>query len=141
MKGLAPICPYCGAFSVLVTGAVIYPHRPDLAALKFYQCAPCGAYVGCHKDGDGTNPLGRLANPELRKAKSAAHAVFDPVWKARAECSPGESRVRIRNRCYSDLSKLLGIPREECHIGMMDVALCRRVVDICKSGALSWVPA
>ena len=25
-----PQCPYCGAASRLVTGATIYPHRPDL---------------------------------------------------------------------------------------------------------------
>lgn len=141
MKGIAPICPYCGAFSVLVTGAMIYPHRHDLAGLNFYQCAPCAAHVGCHKTGDGKTPLGRLANAELRKAKSAAHAAFDPIWQARAEGSLSTNRVRIRNRCYEQLAKLLGIAREDCHIGMMDVAMCQRVFDICKNGQLSVVSA
>lgn len=141
MKGIAPICPYCGAFSVLVTGAAIYSHRLDLANLNFYQCQPCGAHVGCHTTGDGKTPLGRLANAELRQAKSAAHAVFDPIWQANAEKSPGTSRVKIRNRCYEQLAKLLGIAREDCHIGMMDVAMCQRVFDICKSGQLFEVKA
>lgn len=62
----APTCPYCGKDSVLVNGHVIYPHRPDLLEKKFYWCKPCDAYVGCHP---GTaNPLGRLANAELRRA-------------------------------------------------------------------------
>ncbi len=35
--------------------------------------------VGCHP---GTkNSLGRLANAELRKWKSIAHRVFDPLWR------------------------------------------------------------
>lgn len=145
MNGLAPICPYCGNFSKLVTGAAIYPHRQDLAALNFYQCAPCDAYVGCHKaggsSGDGTRPLGRLANAELRSAKKAAHAVFDPIWLARLALSPALGRTKARNRCYAELAKAMGIPREQCHIGMMDVADCRRVVAICGSGQLSEVSA
>lgn len=143
MKGLTPICPYCSAFSVLVTGAAIYPHRPDLTALNFYQCAPCDAYVGCHKAagsaGDGTRPLGRLANAELRSAKKAAHAVFDPIWLGRLALSPTLGRTKVRNLCYFELAKLMGIPLEQCHIGMMDIAACRRVVAICGSGQLGEV--
>lgn len=74
------ICSYCNKPAELVTGKEIYPHRPDLYPKKFWRCRPCTAYVGCHKPnagyGDGTRPLGRLANAELRAAKSAAHAAF-----------------------------------------------------------------
>lgn len=67
-------CDYCGDAAKLVTGKAIYPHRPDLFRLHFWQCEPCGAYVGCHKkeggNGDGTKPLGRIANAELRAAKT-----------------------------------------------------------------------
>src|SRR5436309_3529676 len=42
----APACPYCGHFARLVGGDVIYPHRPDLSELWFWQCAPCDAHVG-----------------------------------------------------------------------------------------------
>lgn len=115
-------CPYCGNTARLVGGNAIYPHRPDLAAKKFYQCKPCDAHVGCHP---GTEKaLGRLANAELRKAKMAAHAAFDPLWKN------GE---RKRRSAYAWLAKELGIEEKQCHIGMFDVEMCRRVVEVCRS--------
>ena len=49
-------CDYCQKPAELVTGATIYPHRNDLAHLRFWRCVPCEAYVGCHKAGDGTTP-------------------------------------------------------------------------------------
>lgn len=125
----APTCPYCKGPAALVGGGDIYPHRPDLFDLKFWSCAPCGAYVGCHKAGawvpelrqtsDGTLPLGRLANAELRRAKSQAHAAFDPLWK---------SRAMGRREAYAWLAGELGIRVSDCHIGMLDVAGCRAVV-------------
>lgn len=132
MNGLTPICPYCGEFSVKVTGKEIYPHRPDLSHKAFYQCAPCDARVGCHPGTD--KPLGRLADAELRRWKNIAHAAFDPRW--RALVGPSNPKHRARNGLYERLAELLGIPREDCHIGMMDVAMCRRVYAICKSGEL-----
>ena len=122
MKGVFKVkCPYCGTRAQLVDGTDIYPHRPDLAEKKFYQCAPCDAYVGCHPG--TTNTLGRLANAELRKAKMAAHAAFDPLWK---------SGAKKRDSAYAWLSDALGMEKKDCHIGMMDVADCRQVVEACK---------
>ena len=114
------ICSYCNNEAELVNGDVIYPHRPNLHHLRFWQCAPCDARVGCH---EGTErPLGRLANAELRQAKMAAHAVFDPLWKG---------GPMTRNTAYGWLADQLGIPRTECHIGMFDVDRCRLVVALC----------
>jgi len=57
-------CDYCQQQAKLVTGDIIYPHRPDLYSKKIWHCEPCRAWVGTHK---GTvKPLGRLANAELR---------------------------------------------------------------------------
>lgn len=115
------ICPYCDKPAQLVTGDKIYPHRHDLFAKLFYQCAPCDAYVGCHPKadahghggiGDGAVPMGRLANAELRRAKQAAHAAFDPLWK---------SRSMSRKEAYAWLSKELGVSKSNTHIGMFDV--------------------
>ena len=105
----------------MVGGLAIYPHRHDLREKKFYQCAPCDAYVGCHPG--TTNPLGRLANAELRAAKMAAHAAFDPLWK---------SGAKKRGSAYAWLADALRIDKKQCHIGMFDVADCRRVVEVCK---------
>ena len=107
---------------------MIYPHRPDLAHKKFWACIRfpnCDAYVGCHRT---TNkPLGRLANKELRVAKSAAHAAFDPIWQQNTE-----DRNRRRHG-YLWLAKELEIEYALCHIGMMDVETCRQVVKICQT--------
>lgn len=104
----------------MVSGNVIYPHRSDLFYKRFWLCAPCDAYVGCH---EGTErPLGRLANAELRRAKMAAHAVFDPLWRN------GHMK---RSQAYGWLADQLGIPCTECHIGEFDVDRCRLVVALC----------
>ena len=132
MKSMStPICPYCGMASLLVGGDAIYPHRPDLSTLKFWQCAPCDAYVGCHKPGanvdgvrsDGTLSLGRLANAELRKAKQDAHAAFDPLWR--------NGCFGSRRGAYTWLAKKLGINYKACHIGMFDIAQCHSVIKYC----------
>lgn len=117
-----PICPYCNKPAKLVTGAAIYPHRKDLHHLKYWQCEPCGAYVGTHKDSKKNAPLGRLANAELRKAKCAAHAAFDPLWKERV--------FESRRAAYKWLAEKLGIESKRCHIGMFDVAMCHAVVKV-----------
>lgn len=115
-------CDYCGKAAEFVTGREVYPHRPDLFGKKLYRCLPCNAVVGCH---EGTEtPLGRLANPELRKAKMEAHAFFDPIWKGKS---------KKRGSAYAWLSDQLGIAKNECHIGMFDVAMCNRVVEVCRN--------
>lgn len=120
-------CPYCGDQAELVTGVVIYPHRPDLADKKFYVCRPCAAYVGCHP---GTDiPLGRLADLELRKAKQKAHAAFDPLWLGTLLHRPEMKR----RAAYVWLAKALGLSEAETHIGMFDVETCLKVVAAVKA--------
>jgi len=99
-RALRVTCPYCQSAAKLVGGRAIYPHRPDLAAKRFWQCKPCDAYVGCHEagngQGDGTKPLGRLANAELRKAKKDAHYAFDRLWLD----APNRRRARGCRRVF-----------------------------------------
>ena len=116
-------CQHCGCEASLVTGREIYPHRPDLFHKSFWLCQ-CGAYVGTHPG--TTNPLGRPSNADLRKAKSAAHAAFDPLWK-RGDVG--------RKAAYRWLGEQLGIPFPEVHIGWFDEATCRRVVEVCSDRA------
>ena len=74
-------CCKCGkeVQAALVKGDVIYPHRPDLSQLNFYQCPVCKNYVGCHK---GTKrALGCIPTKELRLARNKLHAKMDPLWK------------------------------------------------------------
>lgn len=115
-------CRYCGEPARLVDGASIYPHRPDLVALKFWRCDPCAAWVGVHKGTE--NPLGILAKAELRKLKSQVHALFDPIWKGRA---------MKRSKAYRWLAKGLGISKDECHVGMFDEARCKAAIEFLAS--------
>lgn len=116
------ICNYCGKPALLVSGAEIYRHRPDLKHLSFWLCSPCDAYVGCHKNSNAI-PLSRLANKKLRSWKQWAHAAFDPLWK---------SGDLGRREAYSWLADQMGIAVNDCHIGMFDEAQCERVVQIMK---------
>lgn len=114
---LGKICPYCHGKSKYVTSKEIYGH--DKYG-HFYLCKKCNAYVGTHK----SNPelaLGRLANSELRLAKKQAHDSFDRLWKDFSS---------DRHECYLWLSGQLNIPFNYTHIGMFNVATCKKVKEL-----------
>ena len=75
-------CVQCNKYieANLVTGEVIYPHRPDLYNLKFYQCPFCKNYVGTHKG--TTRPLGCIPTLELKQARIKVHNKLDYLWKS-----------------------------------------------------------
>lgn len=126
-KGEKVICQYCDIPAKLVTGLDVYPNRKDLGHLKFWMCK-CGAYVGCHKTGNGygngTRPFGTLANAELRFARSKAHTIFDKLWI--------DKGVRGRLRAYKWLGNKLGLAKTETHIGMFDLEKCKLTIMYCE---------
>ena len=116
------VCPYCGSDVHLEPSTKVY--RRDYGML--WVCArypECDAYVGVHKSSN--QPLGRLANAELREAKIQAHAYFDFLWKKKQRIHGG----KWRKKAYSWLSSEFG---KEAHIGHMTVEECKRVVQLCK---------
>lgn len=129
LAAIAPSCAEgCTPGSVeLVGGQVVYPHRADLFGRWFWRCA-CGAYCGVHPT---LKPRGRPGGPETRRARDAAHAAFDPMWRKRAEIS-GVKPYVARTRGYKWLAEQLGIERKDCHIGDMDAATALRVVEVCR---------
>jgi hypothetical protein len=96
----------------------VYPDRPELAARLFWVCWPCDAWVSCRSGDANHQPLGSLANEELRLARRSAHAAFDPLWK------DGEM---TREAAYEWLAHAMRMPRMNCHIGAMDAEECQRV--------------
>lgn len=128
MSDIPTTCPYCRCSVKLVDSAEIYNGRSYGMAYVCSQFPICDSYVGCHPN--TKIPLGRLADKELRLAKTAAHKAFDAVWKENAiqrKLSPKEARIRG----YAWLADSLKMLRKDCHIGMMDVKTCKRVVEVC----------
>lgn len=140
-ESVAKLAPECGECDkpggvALAGGELIYPHRRDLWTLDggakrwWWRCAHCGAYCGIHR---GTlKALGRPAGLETRRAREAAHAAFDPLWKKRQRLS-GLSTHKARGKGYKWLAGQLGLDAKTCHIGEMDAAMARRVVEICRA--------
>ncbi|MAN12439.1 MAG: hypothetical protein CMN63_08570 [Sphingobium sp.] len=133
---IAPACHECGGPSEIAQAEAIYPNRPDLWQRQdgtkpwYWLCSKCWAYAGVHPR--TLQPLGSPAGPDTRAARSAAHAAFDPLWRRRMRISNLTQNV-ARGRGYKWLAAQLGIDRKDCHIGMMDAATARRVVQICKA--------
>lgn len=115
-------CNYCGGKAERVSGKAIYPRMPKLHGKIFFRCSPCDAYVGTHADG---TPLGNLADRDTRVFRIKAHHYFDKIWKG---------RHMKRGHAYAWLASSLGIPVSKCHIGMFDVQMCSRVIEICEKG-------
>lgn len=118
-----PTCPYCNGKAILRDSAFLYHGRAYGNVWVCEHYPYCDAYVGCHRRGDGDEPLGGLANNQLRLARKRAHAAFDFVF-----CS--STAPMSRSEGYRWLAKKLGIPEDACHIGMFDVAQCKRVREV-----------
>jgi hypothetical protein len=123
-----PICPYCGAQAEKTSGRDWYPDRKDLWHLRLWGCQFCDAYVGCH--GNTWEPKGTLANLQLRRLRSKCHAVFDPRWKPTTGKINREIASAKRQKEYAWLANQLGISVQECHFGMFNVDMCRKVLKL-----------
>jgi len=92
-----------------------------------WECPRCDAYVWCHKG--TTQPLGTVARESLRMARIEAHEAFDKVWSGR---SSGTMSARQRIRAYQWLGAKMELSHDECHIGMFDMAQCRKAIALCE---------
>lgn len=118
------LCPYCSGGTVYLDSKEVYKRSYGM----IYLCRPCKAWVGVHKGTD--NAIGRIANAELREEKKLAHYYFDKLWNAKI--AAGTKKGKARGKAYIWLSKQVGTPPEETHIGYFDMELCQKVVEVCK---------
>jgi hypothetical protein len=121
MTASAYTCPVCASPASIRESFIIYGRNYGLA-LICERFPACDTFVGCHQESG--LPKGTMANAELRDMRKRAHAAFDPMWKS------GE---QSRHWAYHWLATKLGLPMQKCHIGMFDVATCRRVVEVVKT--------
>jgi len=54
----------------------------------------------------------------LVRARDSAHKEFDKIWK---------KRHMTRTEAYRWLAREMGVPYDDCHMGMMSVSDCRKV--------------
>ena len=122
-------CPYCGGKAHLRDASSIYHSFKYKGKMFVCENFPkCDSYVGCHPN--TTKPLGRMANKKLRTMKSKAHEYFDPLWKKRVFARK-KSLSYNRTKAYQWLAEQLDLPESKCHIGLFDVDMCRKVMDVC----------
>jgi hypothetical protein len=112
-----------------MTGLQLFPARVDLREKHYHVCRNCDAWVGCK---DVTwEPIGRLANAELRRAKQAAHTALQKVWTAGAE-QYGWTKSKARNLAYGWLCSEMGMRAGTANIGDFDLEQCELVALICQ---------
>ena len=129
-KPKAPACSSCGATSKLCTGREVYSNAGMYANALFWKCPACtDSHCGCQPHSD--LPLGTPGDARTREARQAAHLMFDPMWKARpGESVPSHVTTARRSAAYAWLAAAMGIPVEECHIGLFDYNRCRKAMTV-----------
>ena len=113
------ICLKCDKKAELVTGEHIHPFNEKYKKYNSYICTACGDYVGCHEG--TTKALGTLADKRLREKRIQVHKAFDQIWK--------NLSMSIK-QAYIHLAEMLDIPLVKCHIGLFDLDLCQRVLEV-----------
>ena len=112
------ICPYCGKEAKWCENKEIYGKNYGLSYMCYF-CKDCNSYVGCHNN--TREPLGTMANKELRRWRMTAHAVIDPLWKK------GSKKDKyIRRLVYFELKRFFG---KKIHIGESDIQTCKKIIN------------
>lgn len=108
------ICPYCDQEAPWTDNALVYGKRYGKSYMC-YWCKDCDAYVGCHNN--TRDPLGTMANKELRQMRMKVHRLIDPLWKEK-----GWRRAKV----YSKLNDFFGY---HVHMGGSDMNVCKKILE------------
>jgi len=92
-----------------------YCHQPaqqsSTARGPIWLCVPCDAWVPIHANSKNAQPMGRLANAELRDAKRLFNHAMRPII----------DMVGRRN-AYEWLAKAMGLTTHQCDVHRFDLA-------------------
>lgn len=115
-------CPYCGSLADIRPASEIY--HDDSRKDFLYVCRNyprCNAYVRVQP---GTKqPMGPLANGDLRHLRIRAHRAFDQVWR---------SGVMPRETAYRWMADFFCIPLRDAHIGHFSEYRCQQLIEKCE---------
>lgn len=106
------ICPKCGKEAPWLENKNKYG-RNFGKSYMCYWCKDCDTYVGCHNN--TREPLGTMADKELRDERIRTHNIFDKLWK---------NGKMSRGKAYKLLNKHFG---KEIHIGQSDKETCQNI--------------
>ena len=125
------ICPYCGRRAKLVVGSTL--PKEEIREDSFYRkegvnvwrCPNCFAMTIARQY---TNqPLGKLANLELRQARYELHKLFDQLW---------QKKCISRTQAYHLLAIKMNIRRSDCHFSLFDMKQCeiakKKIIEMLK---------
>ena len=107
-------CPYCGSATVLRPDSFVY--KENARGKHLYVCSrypECDAYVSVNED--TLEPLGTLANGELRHKRIEAHRAFDQIWR---------NRIMTRSNAYRWLREKYGMRADQAHIAQISDYMC-----------------
>ena len=119
------LCQYCGGQALLKEGAFLFGENSFVKNVFVCVRYPeCDSYVQAHEK--SLEPMGQLANAELRRKRMLAHMYFDKLWKE----AHGATRKPIftRQQAYKWLADRLGGHTRHNHIGLMGEGLCDKVI-------------
>ena len=103
-------CPGCGGLMYLKKGK----HGKFYGCTNFPECRE----VHCAHQDTG-EPMGIPADKETRQWRLKAHEVFDKLWR---------NGGWKRSEAYRWLAKVMGLDKKEAHIGMFDMAQCKKLI-------------
>jgi hypothetical protein len=106
-------CPYCGRPPRLYRSSEPIYGKDNGPAWVCAGWPDCNALVLCHPG--GTQPLGTLANEDLRRARRRTHVLLDKLF------DPGPMN---RSQVYSELAAFMNLDVQDTHIGMFDLGQC-----------------
>lgn len=110
----------------------------------FYGCTrfpACKGAIRAHKDG---TPIGTPVDKETRRMRVLAHEVFDTLWRHPERNTPhlptlddleatwtlGPDQVfATRERAYEWLQEVMGLSKEEAHIGQFSSDQCKKLIE------------
>lgn len=109
----AKICPYCKSKTKVITELEVYKKvYSGKAIIACVNYPACDSYVGTHSNGE---PLGRLANQNLRLKKKKYKEAFNMLW---------ENKYMSRADAYEELSEFLELDPALTHFGMFSEVTC-----------------
>ncbi len=115
-------CPDCGGKMVL---------RDSVHGL-FYGCRAfprCKATHGAHKATG--QPLGTPADTPTKRARQAAHVLFDQLWKGKALRGRHRGHPEMkRGEAYAWMAEAMGLTKDEAHIGLFNAEQCEQLREL-----------